>query len=154
MAAISEVTDNSFQAEVLEADTPVLVDFWAPWCGPCRMVAPIVDELSDEYDGKVKFVKLNTDDNALVQPESRAAFRTLLDHGWLDALRKVHPKEQLFTFWDYRRNRWQRDAGLRLDHMLLSRKLSRKLVGAGIDREVRGMEGASDHAPVSITLRD
>lgn len=94
------------------------------------------------------------DDNALVQPESRAAFRDLLDQGWLDALRKKHPKDQLFTFWDYRRNRWQRDAGLRLDHMLLSRKLSRKLTGAGIDREVRGMEGASDHAPVWITLRD
>lgn len=94
------------------------------------------------------------DDNALVQPESRATFRTLLDHGWLDALRKTYPKEQLFTFWDYRRNRWQRNAGLRLDHMLLSRKLSRKLIGAGIDRAVRGMEGASDHAPVWITLRD
>ncbi|TAK53536.1 MAG: thioredoxin [Dehalococcoidia bacterium] len=58
-----EVTDASFDAEVIKSDTPVLVDFWAPWCGPCRMVAPIVDELSDEYDGKVKFVKLNTDDN-------------------------------------------------------------------------------------------
>jgi thioredoxin 1 len=58
-----EVTDANFDSEVLKSDTPVLVDFWAPWCGPCRMVAPIVDELSEEYDGKVKFVKLNTDDN-------------------------------------------------------------------------------------------
>jgi thioredoxin 1 len=58
-----EVTDANFETEVLKSDKPVLVDFWAPWCGPCRMVAPIVDELSDEYDGKVKFVKLNTDDN-------------------------------------------------------------------------------------------
>ncbi|MEX0749521.1 MAG: thioredoxin [Dehalococcoidia bacterium] len=58
-----EVTDANFDNEVLQADKPVLVDFWAPWCGPCRMVAPIVDELSTEYDGKVKFVKLNTDDN-------------------------------------------------------------------------------------------
>ncbi|WP_041413981.1 exodeoxyribonuclease III [Sinorhizobium fredii] len=94
------------------------------------------------------------DENALVQPESRAAFRQLLDQGWLDALRKLYPQEQLFTFWDYRRNRWQRDAGLRLDHFLLSRKLTRRLTGAGIDRDVRGQENASDHAPVWITLRD
>ena len=63
MAKPFEVTDANFDTEVLKSDTPVLVDFWAPWCGPCRMVAPIVDELSEEYDGKVKFVKLNTDDN-------------------------------------------------------------------------------------------
>jgi thioredoxin 1 len=66
MAKPFEVTDSSFDTEVLKSDKPVLVDFWAPWCGPCRMVAPIVDELSDEYDGKVKFVKLNTDDNPQV----------------------------------------------------------------------------------------
>ncbi|WEX74603.1 exodeoxyribonuclease III [Sinorhizobium numidicum] len=94
------------------------------------------------------------DDNALVQPESRAAFRQLLDQGWIDALRKVYPKEELFTFWDYRRNRWQRNAGLRLDHILMSRKLARRLKDAGIDRDVRGREGASDHAPVWIVLRD
>ena len=64
MAKPTEVTDNDWDSEVLKADTPVFVDFWAPWCGPCRMVAPVVDELSAEYDGKVKFVKLNTDDNA------------------------------------------------------------------------------------------
>lgn len=93
------------------------------------------------------------DDNALVQPESRAAFRSLLDQGWLDAIRKVHPKDVIYTFWDYRRNRWPRDAGLRLDHILLSKKLARRLSGAGIDRGVRGMDGASDHAPSWITLR-
>ncbi len=63
MAKPTEVTDANFEAEVIKSGQPVLVDFWAPWCGPCRMVAPIVDELSEEYDGRVKFVKLNTDDN-------------------------------------------------------------------------------------------
>ena len=93
------------------------------------------------------------DDNALVQPESRAAFAALLDQGWTDALRKKHPKETLYTFWDYRRNRWPRDAGLRLDHILLSKKLARRLAGAGIDRDVRGEPGASDHAPAWVELR-
>jgi exodeoxyribonuclease-3 len=93
------------------------------------------------------------DDNALVQPESRAAFAALIEQGWLDALRKKHPKETLYTFWDYRRNRWTRDAGLRLDHILLSKKLARRLTAAGIDRDVRGEDGASDHAPVWVELK-
>jgi thioredoxin 1 len=63
MAKPREVSDANFDQEVIKAARPVLVDFWAPWCGPCRMVAPIVDELADEYDGRVEFVKLNTDDN-------------------------------------------------------------------------------------------
>ncbi len=63
MAKPREVTDTTFNQEVLQASKPVLVDFWAPWCGPCRMVAPVVEELAEEYDGKVDFVKLNTDDN-------------------------------------------------------------------------------------------
>ncbi len=92
------------------------------------------------------------DNNALVQQGSRDAFRRLLDQGWLDALRKVHPEGAIYTFWDYRRNRWERDAGLRLDHILLSRKLKRRLGGAGVDRDARGLEGASDHAPTWITL--
>ncbi|ULJ72192.1 exodeoxyribonuclease III [Rhizobium gallicum] len=93
------------------------------------------------------------DDNALLQPETRAAYRQLLDQGWLDAIRKVHAEGAIYTFWDYRRNRWQRDAGLRLDHVLLSTKLKRRLSDAGIDRYVRGLDGASDHAPAWITLR-
>lgn len=61
--AVSEISDQSFDADVLKSDLPVLVDFWAPWCGPCRLIGPIVEELSNEFDGKVKVVKLNTDDN-------------------------------------------------------------------------------------------
>jgi thioredoxin 1 len=75
MAKPYEVTDANFSDEVIKSETPVLVDFWAPWCGPCRMVAPIVDELSQEYDGKVKFVKLNTDDN--VQTASTYGIRSI-----------------------------------------------------------------------------
>jgi thioredoxin 1 len=63
MTKPTEVTDGTFETEVLKAEKPVLVDFWAPWCGPCRMVAPLVEELSEEYSDKVKFLKLNTDDN-------------------------------------------------------------------------------------------
>ena len=92
------------------------------------------------------------DKDALIQPESRAAFRRLTEQGWVDAIRKLHPKEPMYSFWDYKRQRWPRDAGLRLDHLLLSRSLARRLESAGVDREVRGEEGASDHAPAWIVL--
>ena len=92
-------------------------------------------------------------DNALLQAEPRAAYARLLKQGWTDALRQLHPSEPMYTFWDYRRNRWQRNAGLRIDHLLLSKALKTRLITAGVDREVRGMENASDHAPVWVQLR-
>jgi exodeoxyribonuclease III len=91
--------------------------------------------------------------DALLQPESRAAFRRLLAIGWTDAIRTLHPAEPMYTFWHYMRNRWERDAGLRLDHLLLSPPLVSRLVDAGVDRHVRGQVDASDHAPAWIVLR-
>ncbi|WP_407154348.1 exodeoxyribonuclease III [Bradyrhizobium sp. STM 3557] len=78
------------------------------------------------------------DKDALIQPKSRAAFRRLVDQGWCDAIRTLHPDDPMFTFWDYKRNRWPRDAGLRLDHLLLSPLLAPRLVKAGVDRKIRG----------------
>jgi exodeoxyribonuclease III len=92
--------------------------------------------------------------NALVQPEPRALFRHLLDQGWIDAIRALHPDAPMYTFWDYKRNRWERDAGLRLDHLLLNAEAAKRLIDAGVDRDVRGRERASDHAPAWIVLRD
>jgi len=92
-------------------------------------------------------------DNALLQPEPRAQFQRLLDEGWVDAIRTLHG-EPLYTFWDYLRNRWPRDSGLRLDHLLLSPEATKRLADAGVDKDVRGKEGASDHAPAWIVLKD
>ena len=92
------------------------------------------------------------DDNALIQPESRRRFRRLLDQGWTDAVRKLQPEGPAYTFWDYRRRRWERDAGLRLDHILLSEPAARRLRRFAIDRETRAQPGASDHAPVWVML--
>ena len=93
------------------------------------------------------------DNDALVQPESRAAFRRLLDQGWTDAIRAMHPDATIYTFWDYMRKRWERNAGLRIDHLLLNPPLAARLVAAGVDKSVRGETGASDHAPVWIDVR-
>ena len=94
------------------------------------------------------------DRNALLQPQSRAAYQRLLAQGWTDAVRALHPKEPMYTFWDYMRKRWERDGGLRLDHVLLSPVLKERLQSAGVDRHIRGLEDASDHAPVWAELRD
>jgi len=92
--------------------------------------------------------------DALFFPESRAEYKKLVDQGWTDALRKLYPKEKIFTFWDYFRNAYARDAGIRIDHFLLSPKIKKRLIAAGVDREVRGWEKTSDHAPVWIELKD
>jgi exodeoxyribonuclease III len=92
--------------------------------------------------------------DALLQPQPRALFQKLLDQGWIDAVRALHPDEPIYTFWDYMRNRWPRDAGLRIDHLLLSAAAAKRLVSAGVDREVRGKDGASDHAPTWVVLKE
>ncbi|ODA67705.1 Exodeoxyribonuclease III [Methyloligella halotolerans] len=94
------------------------------------------------------------EDDALFRPEVRGAFAALRDQGWTDAIRKLHPKERIYTFWKYWRNAFQRDAGLRIDHFLLSPKLAKRLKACGVDRDVRGWDKSSDHAPVWIELKD
>jgi len=92
------------------------------------------------------------DDDALVQPESRERYARLLAQGWTDALRTRHPNERIYTYWDYMRKRWERNAGLRIDHLLLNREVAARLGDADVDRKVRGRPGASDHAPTWITV--
>ena len=91
-------------------------------------------------------------DDALFRPEVRDAYRRLVEQGWTDALRALHPGERIYTFWKYFRNAFARDAGLRIDHLLLSPPLAKRLTAAGVDREVRGRDHASDHAPAWIEL--
>jgi exodeoxyribonuclease-3 len=91
-------------------------------------------------------------DDALFRPETREAFKKLIAQGWTDAIRKLYPNEKIYTFWDYFRNAYGRDAGLRIDHFLLSKQLVKRLKAAGVDRHVRGWEKSSDHAPVWIEL--
>ena len=93
-------------------------------------------------------------DDALFRPETRAAFKKLVDQGWTDAIRKLYPDEVIYTFWDYFRNAYGRNAGLRIDHFLLSPKVEKRLLAAGVDKHVRGWEKTSDHAPVWIELKD
>jgi exodeoxyribonuclease-3 len=91
--------------------------------------------------------------NALFRKEARVAYAKLLTQGWTDAIRHLHPDEKIYTFWDYLWNAWERDAGLRLDHFLLSSHLMPKLRKAGVDKAVRGWSKASDHAPAWIVLK-
>lgn len=124
--------------------------------GLCELAQPVVlagdfnvvPTDFDIYDPK------NWRRDALLQPQSREAYARLLAQGWTDALRTLHPDEPMFTFWDYFRNHWQRDAGLRIDHLLLNPVLAEKLVAAGVDRWVRGQAKASDHAPAWVELAE
>jgi exodeoxyribonuclease-3 len=125
-------------AELLASDAPVVL------AGDFNVMPTDVDVYKPE-----RWV-----DDALFRPEVREAFRRLVAQGWLDALRELHPDERIYTFWDYFRNAWGRDAGLRIDHLLLSPPLAKRLIHAEVDREVRGWEKSSDHAPVWIELGD
>jgi exodeoxyribonuclease-3 len=91
-------------------------------------------------------------DDALFRPETRDAFRRLVDQGWTDAIRTLHPDEVIYTFWDYFRNAYGRNAGLRIDHFLLSPHFKNRLISAGVDKDVRGWEKSSDHAPTWIEI--
>jgi exodeoxyribonuclease-3 len=90
--------------------------------------------------------------DALLQPESREAYRRLLAQGWVDSIRHLHPQERIYTFWDYFRQHWERNSGLRIDHLLLNKALAPSLEQAGVDTWVRGLEKASDHAPAWVRL--
>lgn len=125
-------------ADLLEAEVPVVL------AGDYN----IVPEPRDIYPTR------SYDDNALVQPRCRNQYARLLQQGWIDALRSSMPDATIYTFWDYRRQRWARNAGLRLDHLLLSPGLAPRLRAAGVDRDVRGRPNASDHAPVWIEITD
>jgi exodeoxyribonuclease-3 len=104
------------------------------------------DEVRDIYNTR------SWKDDALLQPQSRQAWKRLLAQGWTDAIRALHPDAAMYTFWDYLRKRWPRDAGLRIDMLLLSPDVAERLVAAGVDKALRGREGASDHAPAWVEL--
>ena len=92
--------------------------------------------------------------DALFRPETREAFHNLVEQGWTDAIRTLYPNEIIYTFWDYFRNAFGRNAGLKIDHFLLSPHLKKRLTAAGVDSYVRGWEKSSDHAPVWIELSE
>ena len=106
------------------------------------------DEVGDIYSPRSYL------NDALLQPETRTAWRTLLGQGWTDSLQRLHPGEPIYTYWDYFRNRFARDAGLRIDHLLLNAAAAARLEAAGVDKFLRAREKPSDHAPTWITLRD
>ena len=125
-------------AELLASGKPVLL------CGDYNVMPTEKDVYKPE-----RWVK-----DALFRPETRAAFRTLVEQGWTDAIRKLYPEEIIYTFWDYFRNAYERNAGLRIDHFLLSPTVSKRLIAAGVDHHVRGWEKSSDHAPVWVELAE
>ena len=128
---------HAHASALLEAGIPVIL------CGDYNVIPTELDVYKPE-----RWL-----DDALFQPEARQAYAALVGQGWTDALRHLHPNEAIYTFWDYWRNAFARDAGIRIDHLLLSPSLVDRLEAAGVDRWVRAEEGASDHAPVWVTLR-
>jgi len=131
-----------FERLIAHAATLVDADLPAILCGDYNVVPTDFDIYNPRSWRK----------DALLQPESRACWERLLAQGWTDAIRHLHPEEPIYTFWDYFRQHWQRNAGLRIDHLLLNRKLAPALRGAGVDTWVRGEEKASDHAPTWVKL--
>jgi exodeoxyribonuclease-3 len=125
-------------AELLALDKPVILT------GDFNVMPTELDVYKPE-----RWVK-----DALFLPEVRAAFKTLTEQGWTDAIRKLYPNEVIYTFFDYFRNAYQRNAGLRIDHFLLSPHFNDRLVAAGVNRDVRGWEKSSDHCPVWIELKE
>ena len=128
------LTDRA--AELLASGTPVILT------GDYNVMPTEQDVYKPE-----RWVK-----DALFRPETRQAFKSLVEQGWTDAIRKLYPEETIYTFWDYFRNAYERDAGLRIDHFLLSPQVAPRLKSAGVDRHVRGWEKSSDHAPVWIKI--
>jgi exodeoxyribonuclease III len=120
----------------------------------CRGSTPVV--LAGDYNVVPTDFDIYTtrgwEKDALLQPETRECYGRLLAQGWTDALRARFPQEKVFTFWDYFRQHWEKNSGLRIDHLLLNPLLSPKLLEAGVDRWVRGQPGASDHAPTWVRL--
>jgi exodeoxyribonuclease III len=128
----------SYGAELLGRDTPVVL------AGDYNVMPTDLDVYKPE----------RWQDDALFRPEMREAYRRLVEQGWTDALRVLHRDERIYTFWDYFRKAFSRDAGLRIDHLLLSPSLATRLLRADVDREVRGREKTSDHAPTWIELAE
>jgi len=124
-------------ADLVKLDAPVVL------AGDYNIIPTDADAYKPE-----RWVK-----DALFSPDAKAAYQRLLKQGWTDAVRKLHPNERIFTFWDYFRNAWPRDAGIRIDHLLLNKLAAKRLEAAGVDRSVRGLPKASDHAPVWIELK-
>jgi exodeoxyribonuclease III len=123
-------------AELLASDAPVVL------AGDYNVIPTDLDVYAPE-----RWV-----DDALFRPEVREAYCRLVAQGWVDAIRAMYPDQRVYTFWKYLRNAFERDAGLRIDHFLLSRALAKRLTAAGVDRDVRAWPKASDHAPVWISL--
>ena len=133
-----------FERLIAHAETLVASDRPVVLAGDYNVVAS--DAIGDIYSPR------SYKDDALLQPETRAAWQRLLALGWTDSLHQLHPGEPIYTYWDYFRNRFPRDAGLRIDHLLLNAPAAARLVSAGVDKAARARDKPSDHAPTWVTL--